>query len=121
MFIRLFVCAAIVFSAGHAYSAGSLAIDSGQGKQYGFSYNYSNFTKADQKALEECGYGCNVVLRFEGQCAAYAADQASGSSAYGWGKSSTNTAAQNKALQECRSAGGNYSNCIVRVYGCDNK
>ena len=59
-------------------------------------------------------------------CAAYAADQAAGSTAYGWGiqapgtvGSSGESGAKNRALFECRKRGGSNSSCIVRVWGCD--
>ena len=101
---------------GQAIAAGALAIDSNQGGQYGFSHGYKNFSQADQKALSECGTGCQVVLEFSG-CGAYAADQSSGSTAYGWGTGSSSSIAQNTALSGCQSHGG--TSCIVRSYACD--
>lgn len=99
---------------------GALAIDLRQGNQWGWAVNYSTRAAADQRALSECGYGCSIVMRFSNTCAAYAADQARGSTAYGWSYgSSSSSAVQNRALRECRSRGGARSNCIVRVWGCD--
>ena len=74
---------------------------------------------AKQKALNECGGGCNIVKTFTSGCAAYAADQASGSTAYGWGTASNSGTAQNTALNYCRQSGGNGSKCVVRAWGCN--
>ncbi|MCP3890017.1 MAG: DUF4189 domain-containing protein [Desulfobulbaceae bacterium] len=114
----LLALSATFFLAATGFAQGSLAIDSNQGDQYGFSYNYPGVSEADQKARSECGSGCSIVLRFSNECAAYAADQSSGSTAYGWGTSSSSSSAKNRALSECRNRGG--SQCRVRVWGCDN-
>ena len=97
---------------------GALAIDSNQGDQYGFSYDYSSMSEAQSRALSECGYGCRVVQTFSSGCAAYAADQARGSTAYGWGTAYSGGQAQNTALQYCRSQGG--QQCTVRAWGCNS-
>lgn len=102
-----------------AMAAGALAIDSNQGRQYGFAYNYPNMGQAEQQVLNECGYGCQVVVRFNTGCAAYAADQARGSTAYGWGTSSSGGEAQNIALSGCQSRGG--TSCLVRAWGCNSR
>ncbi len=112
---------AVSLFAAQALANGALAIDSNQGGRYGFSYNFANMNGAEQRALSECGGGCRVVVRFQSGCAAYAADQASGSTAYGWGTDGSSGAAQNRALQECRSRGGARANCIVRVWGCNSR
>jgi len=110
------VIAAIV--AGTAFAAGSLAIDTLQGKEYGFSFNRPSYGVADERAKRECGPDCSIVKRFENQCAAFAADQAAGSTVYGWWQgAATSAVVQQRALSECRSQGG--SSCIVRAWGCD--
>lgn len=103
---------------GNALAWGSLAIDSNQGSAYGFSYDYPTAQEADARALKECGYGCHVVKNFEKGCGAYAADQAPGGSAYGWGTASTAQEAKNIALSYCRQYGG--TNCIIRVWSCNS-
>ncbi len=108
----------LAMGAAQAMAAGALAIDSNQGDQYGFAYNYPSSGQAEQKALSECGRGCQIVFRFSRSCAAYAADQSRGSTAYGWGYGPSAGAAQNAALSECRSRG---PSCTVRVWGCDNQ
>ena len=117
---RITLLAACLAAASPVMNAeGSLAIDSNQGPAYGFSYNYRSVAEADQHALNDCGGNCQVVEHFSGECAAYAADQASGSTATGWGKASTGGAAQSRAMSECAGRGG--TRCIVRAWGCDNR
>jgi hypothetical protein len=115
---RLALGMLILFAGGHAMAAGSLAIDSLQGEKYGFSFNHPSSEQADARAMRECGSDCAVVLRFGGgQCGAYAADQAKGSNAYGWGTGTTSGGTQGRAMAECRERGG--SSCKVRAWGCD--
>lgn len=104
--------------AGSAAADGALAIDTNQGDQYGFSYDFSSMGAATDRALSECGSGCSVVLRFSSGCAAYAADQSSGSTAYGWATASSGGSAQSRAVSECQSQGG--MSCRVRVWGCNS-
>jgi len=102
---------------GQAMAAGSLAIDTLQGEKYGFSFNHPSIDQADARATRECGGDCSVVLRFRAECAAYSADQAKGSNAYGWATGATSSAVQARANSECRAKGG--SSCKVRAWGCD--
>lgn len=107
----------LALAGSHALAAGSLAIDTLQGEKYGFSFNHPSVDQADQRSMRECGANCSVVLRFAGQCGAYAADQAKGSNAYGWGTGTTSANTQARAMSECRARGG--SSCKVRAWGCD--
>jgi hypothetical protein len=104
---------------GGALANGALAIDSNQGDQYGFSYDHRSMGEAEQRALSECGQGCSVVLRFPSGCAAYAADQARGSTIYGWATAGSGGAAQSAAQTQCRQRGG--SSCTVRSWGCNSR
>ncbi|MES2400475.1 MAG: DUF4189 domain-containing protein [Pseudomonadota bacterium] len=115
--IRLVIGMWIIFAGSHALAAGSLAIDTLQGEKYGFSFNHPSADLADQRSMRECGADCSVVLRFSSQCGAYAADQAKGSNAYGWGTGTTSSNTQARAMSECRAKGG--SSCKVRAWGCD--
>ena len=108
---------ALALGAGQVSAAGALAIDSNQGEQYGFAYQYPDFGQAQSRALNECGAGCQVVLQFANECAAYAADQANGSSVYGWATAASAGDAQNGAIAQCAARGGN--SCIVRTWGCE--
>jgi len=114
---RLALGMLILFAGGHAMAAGSLAIDSLQGEKYGFSFNHPSSDQADARAMRECGTDCAVVLRFAAECGAYAADQAKGSNAYGWGTGNNSSSTQARAMSECRARGG--SSCKVRAWGCD--
>lgn len=102
-----------------AFAAGALAIDENQGDQYGFSYGLPTREEANDRALSECGSGCSIVYEFENGCAAYAADQTSGSSVYGWGTADDGGSAQNEALSQCSSHGG--TQCMVRSWGCNGE
>lgn len=106
-----------LFSA-QVFAWGALAINGNQGKQYGFSYDYSTSNDAQNRALNECGRGCYIVKTFSSGCAAYAADQAYGSTAYGWGTASNGSEAQSTALNYCRQYGG--KQCIVRAWSCNS-
>ncbi len=107
----------LALAGSQAMAAGALAIDTLQGEKYGFSFNHPSVDQADQRSMRECGADCSIVLRFSGQCGAYAADQAKGSNAYGWGTGSTSANTQALAMSECRAKGG--SSCKVRAWGCD--
>jgi len=108
---------ALSFLGGQAMAAGALAVDSNQGDQYGFAHGQPNTSQAAQRALNECGSGCQVVLQFDSGCAAFAADQSRGSTANGWGTASSASGAQSRAVSECQSRRG--SNCTIRSWACE--
>ncbi|WP_133513333.1 DUF4189 domain-containing protein [Candidatus Thiosymbion oneisti] len=110
--------AVIVIYNSTALANGALAIDGNQGSQYGFSYDYPTMSDARDRALQECGSGCYIVKTFSNGCAAYAADQAHGSTVYGWATASSSSRARSEALRYCGNYGG--ANCIVRVWGCNS-
>ena len=115
----LVVCVSLgtALSAAAQTPVGALAIDERQGDQYGWAVDYETASAAQERALQECGSGCSVVLTF-GRCAAYAADQDADSTAVGWAESFDSAAgARQAALSECGSRGG--SGCTVRVWGCN--
>lgn len=114
IYVTLFISALV----GIALAEGALAIDSNQGNQYGFSYDYSNMWDAESRALSECGYGCKIVLRVPTGCGAYAADKAYGSTVYGWGKASSEYKAKKVALDYCAAYGG--TQCVVRTWTCNS-
>lgn len=114
---RIIFALSVSFFSVHAVAAGALAIDRNQGDQYGWAEGYSNTSQAEQKALSECGGGCQVVLRYDSGCGAYAADQARGSSASGWGTASSGNSAQSRAMSECQSRGGR--SCVIRAWSCN--
>ncbi len=103
----------------NAFAWASLAIDSNQGSAYGIAYDYPNAAAADARALAECGTGCRVVKNFATGCGAYAADQAPGGTAYGWGAAPTELDAKNMALSYCAQYGG--TRCVIRVWSCNSQ
>lgn len=117
IFSQLTLAVALSARALQASGAGALAIDGHQGGHYGFTYNAANLAQAEQKALKECGDGCQVVLRFENGCAAYAADQSSATKVYGWGALKTASEAENRALSACQMRGG--KSCTIQASGCN--
>ena len=100
-------------------TAGALAIDSPQGEAWGWGAGYATVAEAEREALARCGEECRIVVRFEGGCAAYAADQTPGSTvvvpAHGFDSGFDATEA---ALDQCARRGG--EDCLVRVWACDN-
>jgi hypothetical protein len=117
---KLIVCclavASTLFMAPTAFAKGSLAVNKGNPRQYGWAVNMGSYGRSDDDALSHCGRGCQVVYRFENTCAAFASqDKPNG--ATGWFHAPTAEEAQRGAVQECEkySPGG----CIVRVWGCD--
>lgn len=83
---------------------GALAIDKSNGFYYGFSYDYSSLSQAEQKATEECikkGGNCSVVLSFSGNgCLAYRTMAGDTGNAYGWGVANTKEEADAVAKNE---------------------
>lgn len=114
---RLFFVFGISIFGIQAMAAGALAIDSNQGDQYGWAEGYATTSEATQRALSECGSGCQIVMRYSSGCGAYAADQSSRSSVFGTGTDSSGGAAQSRALSMCQSYGGR--NCTIRAWSCN--
>lgn len=114
----IFTLAILLLYSSSAMANGALAIDRNKGAQYGFSYDYPSRQGARSRALQECGVGCSIVLEYSTGCAAYAADQAYGSTVYGWATAPDSSYAQSMAISECHNRGG--SQCIVRVWGCNS-
>ena len=114
---QLTVAMALSVIGTQALAAGALAIDGHQGGHFGFASNLASIDKAEQKAMKDCGIGCQVVLRFEKGCGAYAADQSSESKAYGWGALNTMAESQARAMASCEARGG--KQCKVQASGCN--
>ena len=102
-------------------AAGALAIDQGDGSAYGWAVDHETQAEADARALRECGQGCGIVGRFNDSCMAHAADQAPGSTAYGYAHALTAHEARTSALQFCSHYGGTDSQCVIRIWGCDTE
>jgi hypothetical protein len=93
---------------------GAIAYDR-QGGAYGFAYDQPSPVVAGRRALDRCGSpGCALVLEFADGCGAYATGP---NAAAGAGSDYTRTMAEDRALAQCRSAGGN---CQVKVWACNS-
>lgn len=103
--------------ASSVQAAGALAIDGNAGGAYGWAVAQESTNQAAQAALNRCGIGCQIVLRFDSGCGAYAVDLSMRSTVSGWGTAATGPAAQNRAMTECMLHGGR--SCLVRVWGCN--
>ena len=96
---------------------GALAIDADQGTAWAWAAGRADEAEAKRAALDECGQGCRIVGTVQDGCAAYAADQARGSSVWAWASAyDRETDATGAALDECARRGG--TDCIVRVWAC---
>ena len=102
---------------GFAYDQsvyGAIAFDRQSGA-YGFAYDQPSPVAAGRRALDKCGSpGCALVLEFVDGCGAYATGP---NAAAGAGSDYTRTTAEDRALAQCRSTGGN---CQVQVWTCNS-
>jgi hypothetical protein len=114
--IFLFLAAMLVAAPQGAHAFGALAIDSNHGDSYGFSFQQPNAEAARKAAVAKCGTNCKAVVYFRNTCAAYAADQAEGSTVYGWGYAPNKERAQSIAMDYCKKNG---SACLIRVWACE--
>jgi len=79
------------------------------------AYDQPSPVAAGRRALDKCGSpGCVLVLEFADGCGAYATGP---NAAAGAGSDYTRTTAEDRALAQCRSAGGN---CHVKVWTCNS-
>jgi hypothetical protein len=119
-FVALLVAllSAALAGSSPASAFGALAIDTPQGPSYGFAIDQGSEAAARATAIANCGTKCRSVVVFRGTCAAYAADQANGSTIYGWGYAPTQQRASSLALGYCRKEGG--TRCQLRVWACES-
>jgi serine/threonine-protein kinase len=92
-------------------SYGAIAFSTESGAS-GHSYNYGSREEAEERALQECGSGCEVVLWFKNGCGALAVGNNNG---WGTGWSGSREEAENNALNQCSQQ---TSNCDVKVRAC---
>jgi hypothetical protein len=88
---------------------------SAKDKKFGWSVDWNTENAAKQEALRRCskqGAACKVIAAFENECGAVAAD----GNIVTWGTAYLSAKAQQRALLECRKAGG--KNCAVEVWAC---
>jgi hypothetical protein len=78
---------------------GAIAFSNNSGA-IGYSYDVGSAREAQERALQECGHGCKVVVAFTNACGALAvgADRA-----YGFGWAGNKQAAESNAMNYCTS------------------
>ena len=85
---------------------GTLPIDERRGDQCGWAVDFETDAAAREMALQECGSGCSVVLKF-GRWAVFAADRAADSTAVGRAEPYDSAIdARQAVLIECQCHGG---------------
>ncbi len=84
-------------------------------KQYGWSNGFDNVSGAQKMAMDKCtktGSACKLWIWYENECGAIAADGATVT----WGTAAIRGSAEQRAIQECKKAGG--KNCSIQVWSC---
>ena len=107
----LFVLLGAATAAAADENFGAIAFSSSSGAT-GYSYDYDSRDGAEERALQECGPGCKVVLWFKNACGALAVGEGSG---YGTGWASSRSEAENLAMGYCRQ---NTSGCEISRWAC---
>lgn len=94
---------------------GAIAYDTESGRR-GWSFNFDNPRGAERKAMQECGPGCEIILRFGNrQCGALASTENN----HGWGAAwrRSSREARDAAYENCQER--NRSRCIIRMTECN--
>lgn len=84
-------------------------------KFFGWSNGWNDVDGAKKEAMRRCtvkGKECKLWAFFENECGAVAAD----GNIVTWGTASLKENAQQRALAECKKAGG--KNCAIAVWAC---
>ena len=78
---------------------------------------FLNQGDADSRALELCGKGCEIALRFQGagQCGSVAS---SANGTIGVASGTPQATADAAAMEHCRQEGG--TDCVVKLQGCND-
>ena len=98
--------------AAPAFAEGAIA--HGNDGHVGMSWGLRH-REAEERALRECGgRSCEIVGRFERQCAAIAVGRRG---AYGWAVHARPNQAETDAVRQCQRHDG--IDCVVVLHGCD--
>jgi serine/threonine-protein kinase len=81
----------------------------------GHSFDYRSRDDAEERALQECGRSCKVVLWFRNACGALATGARNG---YGTGWASTRGRAEEAAISVCEE---NADNCRIKQWACTTR
>jgi hypothetical protein len=93
---------------------GAIAFSTSDGA-VGYSYDFGSREEAEERALQECGAGCEVVLWFKNACGAIAAGAGHG---YGTGWAGSRGEAEGIAMRYCRQ---NAEGCEVLRWVCTTR
>ena len=96
-------------------AAGAIAV--GPCGSDGYSYDHPTREQAEERALQECGPKCEVVVTFHNACGAFATDVAKSCGPQGWAWNAERGAAEDMAIRECINQGG--GQCQVKRWVCD--
>ena len=99
-------------AAADNYGAIAFSQDTGA---IGFSHDYGTRAGAEERALNECGSDCEVVLWFRNACAALATGDDNG---YGTGWASSRREAEQIARSNCND---NAKNCTINRWVCTSR
>jgi hypothetical protein len=114
-----------------AFAAGIPNDVSSQGVALGAGYNYATRQGAEARALQECRKQvdapettralCKIVAHFDNQCVVVSIDPQPGTPGFGWAIGANATAAESKALENCRQTAGpaRTAYCEVSLTDCD--
>ena len=90
---------------------GAIAFSQGSGA-VGYSYDYQTRAAAEERALDECGEGCEVAVWFRNACGALATGDDAG---YGSAWAVSRREAEQIALDQCNR---HAENCSIRRWVC---
>ncbi len=99
-------------AAADNYAAIAFSQDTGS---VGYSIDYGTQAAAEERALEECGRDCEVVLWVRNACGALATGDDNG---YGTGWATSRQEAERIALSSCND---NVANCSVNRWVCTTR
>ena len=109
-----FVTLAMSSTKAAADNYGAIAY-SQESDSIGYSYDYQEQSSAEERALQECGEGCAVVLWFRNACGALATGEGNG---YGTAWATSRRAAEEAAVSTC----SQYTqSCAVRQWVCTSR
>lgn len=98
-----------------ALASGAIAI--GPQGAWGIAHDQPSMQQARNVAMAKCPGKCKVVLTFPTGCGAYAVDQVTGGTAYGWAKAPNKQEARFYSIDNCHKAGG--ESCDILAWACN--
>jgi serine/threonine-protein kinase len=93
---------------------GAIAFSQASGA-VGYSYDFDSRDDAEERALQECGPRCEVVIWFKNACAALAVGDDKG---YGTGWAADRDRAEEIAMMKCEE---NSDDCSVKQWACTTR